>query len=329
MRFPYLWFLGLSLALLAGPGSSQVTPCGDCNLDGTVTILDALTSAQFAAGVGVPTGPQVCLCDPNSDASVTVLDALLMAQAAAGLVITLTCPPGCTNHSPVLDVTAPVGGIHQALITIAFDLTDVDLDLQTITCDFSTDGGLTWTLATSAGTGVVTANPESGVVPALGLDFDWLSQADLPPGSVTVDFRVATDDGQGGTAADTTVFDVTTTVPPPYCVATTPSPGVPSNEIPIDYSAVDATSTPVDLIVEFSDDGGLTWEQCSEALSGSHGTIGLPASPVPGTPHVFIWRSRFDGMGLTGPQTCTVQITVQNPNGWSICATAPFVVDNP
>ena len=69
------------------------TVCGDCDGNGSgPDILDALTAAQIAAGLIMPSMTQQGCCDTNSSGSVDVLDALTMAQGAAGLMVTLTCP---------------------------------------------------------------------------------------------------------------------------------------------------------------------------------------------------------------------------------------------
>jgi len=73
--------------------------------------------------------------------------------------------------------------------------------------------------------------------------------------------------------------------------------------------------------------GGQSWEQATEG-PGSHGTVGLSTSPVPGTPHMFVWTSAFDGVGIGSPEWTILEIMLQNSNGWSICATAQFLVQN-
>ena len=65
---------------------------GRCDLNGVgPDILDALTSAQMAAGILTPSAMQQLCCDVDASTTLTILDALVMAQSAAGLMVTLTC----------------------------------------------------------------------------------------------------------------------------------------------------------------------------------------------------------------------------------------------
>jgi hypothetical protein len=85
-------------------GTIEVSPCfttlcGDCNLDGFTTILDALSAAQNAAAIITipPMTPQFSNCnvqglvEPDPGASVDILDALNIAQFAASLPTPLIC----------------------------------------------------------------------------------------------------------------------------------------------------------------------------------------------------------------------------------------------
>jgi hypothetical protein len=73
------------------------TVCGDCNGDGVVSILDALTAAQHSAALIVLVGVDFTNCnvtgavEPDPAAAVTILDALSLAQSAAGLPVALVC----------------------------------------------------------------------------------------------------------------------------------------------------------------------------------------------------------------------------------------------
>ena len=74
-----------------------VVVCGDCNANGSVTIVDALLAAQHGASLITLTGSDFSGCnvtwalEPQAGAAVGVLDALILAQHAAGIVPTLTC----------------------------------------------------------------------------------------------------------------------------------------------------------------------------------------------------------------------------------------------
>jgi hypothetical protein len=67
--------------------------CGDVDLDGYVTILDAWRVLCVVVGVCLqpPTPYAVACADVNRDSIVDVLDALLIAQYSAGLPVVLEC----------------------------------------------------------------------------------------------------------------------------------------------------------------------------------------------------------------------------------------------
>ena len=56
------------------------------------SITDALSAAQIAAGIIIPSMQQQQCCDVNNSGAVEVTDALFIAQTAAGLMVMLMCP---------------------------------------------------------------------------------------------------------------------------------------------------------------------------------------------------------------------------------------------
>jgi len=63
---------------------------GDVDLDGTISILDALLVARFTVGFISLTTDQLLRADVNKDGRVDILDALLIARLAAGLPISVS-----------------------------------------------------------------------------------------------------------------------------------------------------------------------------------------------------------------------------------------------
>jgi len=65
--------------------------CGDCNQDGSITILDALVAAQIGVGLVTAEGEALEICDVDGSGDVSILDALLLSRFLAGLVPALMC----------------------------------------------------------------------------------------------------------------------------------------------------------------------------------------------------------------------------------------------
>ena len=72
-------------------------PCGDCNGDGFVNIVDGLQASRYAAGLSMLTPAEFSACntagaiEPDPAADVTIIDALSIARHVVGLGPGLTC----------------------------------------------------------------------------------------------------------------------------------------------------------------------------------------------------------------------------------------------
>jgi DNA-binding beta-propeller fold protein YncE len=116
--------LALALIALVSPGALALPGCGDVNADGALNILDALQTAQFAAGVSTLPLDAQARADVNGDTRASILDALLLSQNAAGVPVILYCP----GMMPLSHAAAPppatklyVAGSFPDQVTI-FDL---------------------------------------------------------------------------------------------------------------------------------------------------------------------------------------------------------------
>ncbi len=94
------------LCLTVTPAQAQLQAmCGDCNLDLSVNISDALLAMQAAAGnitLSPLAGP---LCDVDASGGPTSTDGLMILQFASGLRATLNCPamPPAVAPNRVID----------------------------------------------------------------------------------------------------------------------------------------------------------------------------------------------------------------------------------
>jgi hypothetical protein len=197
-------------ALLLAPCHTQT--CGDCNQDGSVSVTDALTAAQLAAGMLAPTGAQAQVCDVDQNLSITVLDALRMAQVAAGLTVPLTCPGGACS------ITSPVGSTWSGTVVIGFDL-PAGGPAAAAHLEFSTDAGVTFDTTCTAASSPLQANPTGPLLAGASYVYAWDSVCDGvgAAGPVPVILRIT----MGAAGACTSSFSVDNQQPP----APSPIPG--------------------------------------------------------------------------------------------------------
>jgi hypothetical protein len=205
--------LALVAAIAAAPAGAQT--CGDCNMDGQLSILDALLGAQIGAGLVAPTPAHLPVCDVDTSGAIDVLDALRMAQAAAGLPVTLSCAPIVV---PVAcSIVFPASGSYGNDIPIGFDLTGGP-DVVDLVFEFSSNGGASWSPATAAAGSPApcATNPAPAVsAPDDHLFFLWASLSDLGPVGVAVDFRVRIA-AAGGAVCTTSFLASTGPGSPPF-----------------------------------------------------------------------------------------------------------------
>jgi pectate lyase len=85
-------------------GQVFASPCGDVNSSGSIDIVDALLTAQYAVGLN-PSNFDSGSADVNGDGSINIVDALLIAQYSVGLITSL---PGCADTpAPTAAPTTP------------------------------------------------------------------------------------------------------------------------------------------------------------------------------------------------------------------------------
>lgn len=113
---------------------------------------------------------------------------------------------------------------------------------------------------------------------------------------------------------------------PPSAFVFTPA-GVQVSDIPIAYTLMDAQGDTLSVLVQFSVDSGTSWSPATAAPLGD-GTAGL-ASSAGGTPHLFMWASRLDGVALAGPvATVRIRVTPFDTVTGTPGETLDFTVDN-
>lgn len=169
-------------------------------------------------------------------------------------------------------------------ITIEYLVSDDEDDSVSLSCEFSPDNGQSWKPAT------VTGNLANLSKAAYQGSLVWKSSGDISGvDSTQVLFRVTPSDWNKGTAGITAPMHVNNNQAPSITLSA-PS-GVGQGEMKIGYAINDAEKDEVSLNVEFSVDGGTTWEAAH--ISGDYQSI--KSSNYAGS---FTWLSDKDASGV-------------------------------
>ena len=214
------------------------------------------------------------------------------------------------NQAPSVFISSVTATATDFFATVDYNLIDPNADSSDIVVEFSTDGGLSFGAA-SQGPGSEGTVDLAASVAGVNHVYVWNFFGDVPgvlTSSTQAFLRFTPTDANGlqGTLLDSSPFLVGNS--PPEVVGMTPTPVGPADIVAsIAYSLIDDRSDLIDILPEYSADGGLTFLPATPGLGGD-GTSGLSASPGAGTAHVFEWAFGGDIPGL---QTTTLMVQLR------------------
>ncbi|HOY66071.1 MAG TPA: hypothetical protein PLP29_04230 [Candidatus Ozemobacteraceae bacterium] len=212
------------------------------------------------------------------------------------------------NQLPAASIVSTTG--TSGNITITYNLTDANGDACSIAVAYSTDGGTTFTPATSL------TGTQTGIQPQSNLTIVWNSSLDVA-GNQSVKLRITPSDASGaGTAGISQTISIQNNAAP---VVTNITPTGTVGDIAITYQLTDSNNDPCSIAVFYSTNGGTTYVQTGNVIGSTTGI--LPGS------RTITWNSAAD---IPGTQS-TVRIKIQ-PNDGKVDGTAAqspvFSVDN-
>ena len=193
---------------------------------------------------------------------------------------------------------------------------------RNLVAEFSVDGGTTFATATDGGgasegkTGL-----SASASPGTSHTFVWDSAADIGVNTQAI-FRLRSSlNNSNGTTLGENADVCVGAGCPVLAQITTPS-STQSDDVTINYILISSDNAPTSITVEYSDDGGNSF-QAATAGSGGDGLSGL-ASAISGTAHTFVWDSATD-LGDTDQSDIQFRIL---PTGGAVATTSNFRVDN-
>ncbi|MCX7702595.1 MAG: hypothetical protein N2234_00610 [Planctomycetota bacterium] len=261
---------------------------------------------------------------------------LLVSTVGCGSAIIgaiLALQPKAVKKRPAQQDTAPtvyilpISGTQSGDVTVTYILIDQGSDPTNISVQFSEDKGSTYKSATesssgySEGTTGLSTSPSG--VPHI---FIWDSKAvGNLDGVVNKDVRIRItpqDHDGAGTSVEISI-SLDNNDPPSVVVDTPVSPA--NGPITITYTLADTEGDICSITVEYSTDGGVTYEEATGGTGGD-GTSGLSSSHT-GESHTFVWDS-FTDLGYAYYTNVKVRITPADTKSGGWGESEAFEVNN-
>ena len=198
------------------------------------------------------------------------------------------------NDIPSITLVTPEGE-QVADVVIAYQISDREGDLITLKPEFSRDAGATWEPATVTGQleDIGPANYSGSLV--------WNSKSDTDMLDLfEVQFRITPFDNDEGELGVTGLFHVDNN-DPPKVVSLGPVDDVVTADVIIPYTLYDREGDALDILCEYSTDGGATWHPA---------TVKNPTENLTGDKYSgnIIWDSLTDLFGVDKPD-CAFRVT--------------------
>ena len=169
------------------------------------------------------------------------------------------------TKNPIISNVSVVQDSGARTVTISYDLTDINN--SSVEVDISDDGGSTWTVTDTSLTGDV----GSGVTPGVGNSIVWNAGVDFD-GQDQLDMRVRVraTDVYANASGDVSSSNFSLDTKGPAITAVTAGLISNSTTVLFSYNLVD--NSLVNIQIDISDDGGLTWVVADTSVTGAVGS---------------------------------------------------------
>ena len=216
------------------------------------------------------------------------------------------------NEPPRLEIRG-LEGEQGDEIAIDYELFDEEGDQLDVKVEFSTDNGATWRPATVSG-------DTSDISPITYANtVVWQARQDLGAAdSSSVAFRITPSDVDVGTPAQITNVNVDTNRPPSAEVTVAATDA--TCDVTVSYVIADEENDAVDLVVEYSDDGGFTFSPATVTPD----VTALGPGRYRGS---FTWLATRDAVG-EDLADAVIRITPRDNDGGEAAYSTAFRVDN-
>lgn len=198
------------------------------------------------------------------------------------------------------------------IVNVVYTIIDEEKDANEILCEYSPDGGFTWYQATVATETTIDPTTYSGVV-------RWVSDKDLPDVDRSdIMFKVTPFDIDPGFEGTVGPFHLDNNTPPSAQLQAITEEE--SGDVPLRFTLTDPNSDVLSLEVEYSTDGGQSWNIATVAGS----TVNLEPTDYSGS---VVWNSSLDLPGLDQEDVLVRVVPGDNDPG-EPGVSNPFHLDN-